>query len=129
MDFRTPVKAGDLYTVLHGPLVLLGSGEGVSADLPEELAREFEAYFTDISDAGSGAMAEFALARGWMLEVDPGVFEAAAQATARFVEEAADYGDVQEVLAELGLDLDDVVVIDAARPPTQNANEEDENEL
>lgn len=67
-DFKTPVKTGDFFTVLHGDLVVLGIDENSygerSRGLTEPELKLYEHYFTEISRPLSGEFAILALQHG-----------------------------------------------------------------
>lgn len=57
LDYVSPVKAGDFYTVLHGNIVAVGTdmetGEDIS--LTDDQMLRITDYFTEVSDPESGA--------------------------------------------------------------------------
>lgn len=66
MDFSTPVKQGELYSILFGDLVAVGfdMDTGDNRDLtPDEIDR-VTAYFTDVSKPGSGLQEVIAIQNG-----------------------------------------------------------------
>lgn len=66
MDFSTPVKQGELYSILFGDLVAVGfdMDTGDNRDLtPDEIDR-VTAYFTDVSKPGSGIREVIAIQNG-----------------------------------------------------------------
>ena len=66
MDFSTPVKQGELYSILFGDLVAVGfdMDTGDNRDLtPDEIDR-VTAYFTDVSKPGSGLREVIAIQNG-----------------------------------------------------------------
>ena len=66
MDFSTPVKQGELYSILFGDLVAVGfdMDTGDNRDLtPDEIDR-VTAYFTDVSKPGSGLREGIAIQNG-----------------------------------------------------------------
>ena len=66
MDFSTPVKQGELYSILFGDLVAVGfdMDTGDNRDLtPDEIDR-VTAYFTDVSKPGSGLRGVIAIQNG-----------------------------------------------------------------
>lgn len=68
LDFRSPVRTGDLYAVLFGDLVILGNdGEG-SRSLTEPELKLYEHYFTEISEPNSGIYAVIAIRTGGIPE-------------------------------------------------------------
>ncbi|MGR4801840.1 DUF3846 domain-containing protein [Bifidobacterium adolescentis] len=66
IDYRHVPAEGELYTILHGPIVALGfdpdSGESVS--LTDEQAGKVAEYFTGTSPAGSGLLENLKLRLG-----------------------------------------------------------------
>lgn len=56
MDYRTPVKEGDLYAILHGDIVAVGYNPetGDSRSLTDGEVSEVTEYFTEVSEPGSG---------------------------------------------------------------------------
>lgn len=71
MDFSTPVKQGELHSILFGDLVAVGfdMDTGDNRDLtPDEIDR-VTAYFTDVSKPGSGMREVIAIQNG--IDQDP----------------------------------------------------------
>lgn len=56
-DYTRPVREGEPYTLLHGPIVALGYDPetGETRDLTAEQREEVTDYFTRVSKPGSGA--------------------------------------------------------------------------
>ena len=65
-DYRHVPAEGELYTILHGPIVALGfdPDSGASVSLTEEQAETVTEYFTETSPAGSGLLENLRLRLG-----------------------------------------------------------------
>ena len=66
IDYRHVPAEGELYTILHGPIVALGfdPDSGASVSLTEEQAETVTEYFTETSPAGSGLLENLRLRLG-----------------------------------------------------------------
>lgn len=66
IDYRHVPAEGELYTILHGPIVALGFDPdgGASVSLTEEQAETVAEYFTETSPAGSGLLENLRLRLG-----------------------------------------------------------------
>lgn len=75
LDFRTPVKEGDLHSILFGDLVAVGFDpmSGEDRDLSAAKLEEVSDYFTNASAPGSGLREVIAIKTGQQREGDPRV--------------------------------------------------------
>lgn len=66
MDYATPVRGGDLYTILFGNLVAVGFDmeTGEDRDLTAAEAEKISSYFTHISPPNSGVLEARAIVYG-----------------------------------------------------------------
>lgn len=74
LDYATPVKEGELYTILHGDIVAVGydTNTGSSRDLTDDEMREVTEYFTNHSAPGSGFI-ETLLVKGGAYDKEQGI--------------------------------------------------------